>query len=399
MQIFTQSEATAARRRFELKLVSSTDGRAAATGEAAGQPQISKNGGAWVNTTATLVHTGSSSGAYYVELTTAEIDTLGTIRVRYKSANTDEYSSSAPVVAANLYGTPSVNVTQWKGDGSIPSVNASGYVPITVAQWNNTAVAPPLPTFGTEEAQQAQAGGANTITFYAGASATNDLYKGLIVHVYSGTGAGQSRYVTAYDGATKVATVDSAWAVNPNNTSLYVLRHAGGMDANVTLWRGVQPSTLSGTLVLVQTHQVTAGAISEAAFDGNAVSGRVLATDAVTEIQAGLATAAAVTSVQADTDNIQTRLPATLIGGKMDAVATDTATMAAAVWAHILESVGASNYSAADLVRLLVAILAGDGEDLDGPNPLFKSLNGIKTRISGVTTTDTRNATLGDLSQ
>lgn len=44
-----------------------------------------------------------------------------------------------------------------------------------------------------------------------------------------------------------------------------------------------------------------------------------LATDAVTEIQTGLPTAASVAAVQADTDNLQTRVPAALVGGRMDA--------------------------------------------------------------------------------
>lgn len=47
-----------------------------------------------------------------------------------------------------------------------------------------------------------------------------------------------------------------------------------------------------------------------------------LAADAVTEIQSGLSTAAALATVQADTDDIQARLPAALVGGKMDSDAT-----------------------------------------------------------------------------
>jgi hypothetical protein len=48
-----------------------------------------------------------------------------------------------------------------------------------------------------------------------------------------------------------------------------------------------------------------------------------LAADAVTEIQSGLATAAALTTAQADLDDVQTRLPAALVGGRMssDAIA------------------------------------------------------------------------------
>jgi len=53
-----------------------------------------------------------------------------------------------------------------------------------------------------------------------------------------------------------------------------------------------------------------------------------LASDAVTEIQLGLPTAAAVAAIQSDTDNIQTRLPAALSGGRMDSI---TNAMAAGV--------------------------------------------------------------------
>lgn len=44
-----------------------------------------------------------------------------------------------------------------------------------------------------------------------------------------------------------------------------------------------------------------------------------LAAGVITAIQAGLATAAAQATLQADTDNIQTRLPVALVGGKMSA--------------------------------------------------------------------------------
>src|SRR3990172_7651086 len=46
-----------------------------------------------------------------------------------------------------------------------------------------------------------------------------------------------------------------------------------------------------------------------------------LAALTVAAIQSGLATAAALATVQADTDDIQTRLPAPLVGGRVDASA------------------------------------------------------------------------------
>jgi hypothetical protein len=92
----------------------------------------------------------------------------------------------------------------------------------------------PVLRYGT-----AQAGAASTITLDAGASSITDYYVGiesnrLAVAITSGTGAGQIRAITAYNGTTKVATVDSAWTTNPANGSLFSIVQAassgGGTD-------------------------------------------------------------------------------------------------------------------------------------------------------------------------
>ncbi len=67
----------------------------------------------------------------------------------------------------------------------------------------------------------AQAGAATTITLRAGASATDDLYEGGVVHIKAGTGAGQSRAVDSYVGSTKIATIIGTWNTNPDSTSVY----------------------------------------------------------------------------------------------------------------------------------------------------------------------------------
>jgi len=74
---------------------------------------------------------------------------------------------------------------------------------------------------------QAQAGAAGSITLAAAASAIDDFYKGMTVVLYTGTGAGQARSITAYNGTTKVATVDPNWATAPDATSWYVIVTAG----------------------------------------------------------------------------------------------------------------------------------------------------------------------------
>lgn len=73
----------------------------------------------------------------------------------------------------------------------------------------------------------AQAGGANTITLRAGAVATDDYYIKQLLTIVAGTGAGQSEYISDYVGATKVATMGASWAVQPDNTSIYILKGGG----------------------------------------------------------------------------------------------------------------------------------------------------------------------------
>lgn len=94
------NEATAAQRRVYFHLVDATDGLTAETGEAAGQPQVSSDGGAWTNTgIGTLNAIGN--GRYYADLTQTLVATAGTlIETRYKSANTAECPGDSVQVVA-----------------------------------------------------------------------------------------------------------------------------------------------------------------------------------------------------------------------------------------------------------------------------------------------------------
>lgn len=73
------------------------------------------------------------------------------------------------------------------------------------------------------QSRTAQAGAAGSITLYSGESSTNNTHNGTYIYILSGTGAGQRKRITAYNGTTKVATVDSNWSVTPDNTSVYVI--------------------------------------------------------------------------------------------------------------------------------------------------------------------------------
>jgi len=71
-----------------------------------------------------------------------------------------------------------------------------------------------------------------TITLDAGASDTDGFYNGALIRIIDGLGAGQSATITAYNGSTKVATVDKitvkggttvfpSWNTQPDNSSVY----------------------------------------------------------------------------------------------------------------------------------------------------------------------------------
>lgn len=75
----------------------------------------------------------------------------------------------------------------------------------------------------TIRSNTAQAGAATAITLDAAASAVNSFYNNALVILTGGTGVGQSRFISAYDGTTKVATV-ATWATNPAAGTTFAIR-------------------------------------------------------------------------------------------------------------------------------------------------------------------------------
>lgn len=78
------------------------------------------------------------------------------------------------------------------------------------------AALPAITTSGT-----AQSGGASTMTLATAASAVDSAYNTQEVYIISGEAAGQRRVISGYVGATRVATVSVAWAVQPTSSSVY----------------------------------------------------------------------------------------------------------------------------------------------------------------------------------
>jgi hypothetical protein len=73
----------------------------------------------------------------------------------------------------------------------------------------------------------AQAGGASTIQLASTAEAINDIYNGYFIRTLSGTGSGQTRTISDYDGGTLTATVGTAWSPQPDATTVYAVVPGG----------------------------------------------------------------------------------------------------------------------------------------------------------------------------
>ena len=86
------------------------------------------------------------------------------------------------------------------------------------------------------ETGTAQSGAAGTITLQASATTVTDAFKRSYIYIISGTGAGQSREIIAYNGTTKVATVTPNWGVNPDNTSVYRIVTQEHYESRTIAW-------------------------------------------------------------------------------------------------------------------------------------------------------------------
>lgn len=120
--------------------------------------------------------------------------------------------------AAIAAGVPSVIVTV-RGAANMAQEDLE--IQLTAVDFQD-AVKMGVQNLGVVDSGTAQAGSSSSITLRAGASATTDKYKGLFVYIDGGTGKGQIGFVTAYNGSTKVATVN-AWSAGtaPDSTSTY----------------------------------------------------------------------------------------------------------------------------------------------------------------------------------
>lgn len=243
--------------------------------------RLSKNGGAFAQKNDTNAATHGELGMYMCALNTTDTNTYGILRVVVHEAGALAVDASYIVLAEPVY------------DSFCPAASGN-----------------PLPAFGIIDWGVAQGGSASSLQHRSGLSLGNNVPNGATDLIYGGTGMGQSRVGHAFTSASDTMDVSPPWAVNPDNTSQYVTFGAAPAPTHADA---------------LPTANLPDAGITAAKFASNAITAAATAADFVTEVQSGLATAAAlstvdgnVTTILADTNDIQTRLPTALVSGRMD---------------------------------------------------------------------------------
>lgn len=123
---------------------------------------------------------------------------------------------------------------------------------------------------------------------------------------------------------------------------------------------------------------------SVGAMAANVQTAASTAADFVTELQSGLSTAAALATVQADTDNIQTRLPAALVAGKIDAsldavgLQTDAVNeIRDSIFAQVIEGA----FSFIQYTRIMGSVLLGKLSGAATATNSFRDTSDTKNRV------------------
>jgi hypothetical protein len=128
-------------------------------------------------------------------------------------------TSSQYVVSADPYQTLAAAPYPFNLPANLPLIETRRYLAALKTSLAEvyTALNAPLNS-GTAQAATQQ-----SLTLAASASGTDGAYNTMRLTLTAGTGAGQSRTITAYVGSTKVATVDPPFSVLPDKTTQYAI--------------------------------------------------------------------------------------------------------------------------------------------------------------------------------
>jgi hypothetical protein len=157
---------------------------------------------------------------------TAQAATSNTITLDAGANATDDFYNHARIVITGGTGSEQERIiVDYAGSSKIAKVAP----PWTTTPYSTSTfiVEPGLghseTDMNTLKVGLAAAATSTSITLDSDASAVDDYYNNDVVVIDAGTGEGQERVITDYNGTTKVATVDPAWTTTPDTTSEYVV--------------------------------------------------------------------------------------------------------------------------------------------------------------------------------
>jgi hypothetical protein len=333
------------------------------------------NPGAFADCTNEATEVGST-GWYYLNLTATETN-ADFIAVQIKTSTSG--AKTQGVLINTLYGAAKadssgrVDVGSWLGTAvttngttNKPEVDVSAISGDSSAADNLEA-----DYDGTGyvfEDGTAQAGASTSITLAAGSSSVTDYYKHGLIYLVSGTGSGQpGRVCTAYNGSTKVATVTPAWATTPDNTSKYIFQPWGYVPGVAAAGISEIQSGLatSSALSSLETKVDTVDSVADAILVDTGTSGVVVASNN-DKVGYSLASGAIDSTIFAANSITAS------------ALAADAGTeIANAIKAAIVETQG--NYTVQQVLSVLLAAVAGVTSD---SGATLKTPNGSATRVA-----------------
>lgn len=215
------------------------------TGATGLDSEISKDAGTFADCTNEATEIATSSGIYYLDLTSTEMN-ADTVAIIVKTS-----SSGAKTTPIILYpqeaGDINVDVTYWNGT-AVASPDTAGYPKVTIKSGTGTGEV--SLTSGVAAVNVTQISGDSTAAdnaelFYEGAfiggnvndagaaagdfdgnaglSATDDFYNGCVLAFTMGTLKGIARKITDYTGASKNLVFATAFPAAPANSDTFII--------------------------------------------------------------------------------------------------------------------------------------------------------------------------------
>jgi hypothetical protein len=394
-------------------------GTAAGTGAAPTVAQIAT--GVWQDATAGDFTTASSigkslytgnvvpggTGGLFIAGTNAATTITTSLTTAFTGNLTGSVGSVTGAVGSVTGAVGSVTGAVGSVTGSVGSVASGG-----IADASFATTAGPFRALGIVDQGTAQAATGTTLQLRSAAAFANSELVGNTVLITGGTtGVGQSRIITAYVGATDTATV-ATWDTTPTGTITYTINSTtaaaagGGLDAAATRAAlGFSSASYATDIAALQSDtdniqtRLPAALVSGrmdasvGAMAANTVTAAAAASDLTTELQTGLATSAAQTTAQTSLDDIPTNAElATSQAAADDATLAAVALVPAAVWNVVIEDQGGGiTAGCAEAVKL--ALLGGDFTSV-GSTTTFEDPSGTETRAVATYATGTRTITV-----